>query len=203
MITEDKEKLLSTINDIVDIAISDLEQRMIDYLKGSAKTIAIGIKNAIEEEELLQESETITDDNKAILPKFFIDYIEDLAKFMELKRTDPEFVFYFLNAIMNDSVPEEVIDYVYENKAEVLKLVNGYTVKKRYQVQWKNHQTDQHRKHGIYYTHEEAFQSIREWWKMNEFSPLYVRMWTDSDTGITTIDYGDHYMFYYIVEVAN
>lgn len=68
----------------------------------------------------------------------------------------------------------------------------------KYQVEWKHHQTDIHNKHGIFDTFEEAMESIYDWWGKNEYEPYYVRYWTKN--GVTTIDYGFHHMFYYIVE---
>ena len=70
----------------------------------------------------------------------------------------------------------------------------------KYQVEWKHHQDDIHNKHGVFDTHEEAMDSIYEWWETNNFNPLYIRRWTKD--GVTTIDYGSHNMFYYIVECS-
>lgn len=68
----------------------------------------------------------------------------------------------------------------------------------KYQVEWKHHQADIHNKHGVFDTFEEAIDSIYEWWETNNFTPPYIRRWTKD--GVTTIDYGLHDMFYYIVE---
>lgn len=69
----------------------------------------------------------------------------------------------------------------------------------KYQVEWKHHQGDIHNKHGVFDTFEEAMDSIYDWWEKNNFKPQYIRRWTKD--GVTTIDYGSHNMFYYIVEV--
>ena len=71
----------------------------------------------------------------------------------------------------------------------------------KYQVEWENTLTGEHSKHGVYETLDEAVGSIYTWWEENDFSPPYVRTWTEN--GITTLDYGFHHMFYYILEVSN
>ncbi|WP_271006565.1 hypothetical protein [Listeria seeligeri] len=70
---------------------------------------------------------------------------------------------------------------------------------KEYEVVWEQKQTKTITKHGKYNTFEEALQSIRDWWALNEFEPDYVRYWTKNKR--TTIDYGSHHMFYYIYEL--
>lgn len=70
----------------------------------------------------------------------------------------------------------------------------------KYQVEWKHNKTSEHNKHGIFDTFEEAMDSIYDWWEKNNFNPPYIRRWTED--GITTIDYGFHNMFYYIVECS-
>ena len=71
----------------------------------------------------------------------------------------------------------------------------------KYQAEWQHFQTGDHEKLGIFNTLEEAIKSIYAWWEENEFTPYYVRTWTEN--GITTLDYGFHHMFYYILEVSN
>ena len=91
------------------------------------------------------------------------------------------------------------------NKDEVIRLIEEYVVaisgddETKYQVEWKNDRTKEHSKHGVFDTYEEALDSIYEWWEANSFNPPYIRRWTKD--GVTTIDYGSHNMFYYIVEV--
>lgn len=90
------------------------------------------------------------------------------------------------------------------NKDEVIKLIKEYVVtgddEIKYQVEWKNDITKEHNKHGVFDTFEEAMDSIYEWWEENNFNPPYIRRWTKD--GVTTIDYGLHDMFYYIVECS-
>ncbi|WP_270997863.1 hypothetical protein [Listeria seeligeri] len=71
---------------------------------------------------------------------------------------------------------------------------------KKYEVHWEHLQRKEHNIHGEFDSFNEAMQSIREWWALNEFEPPYVRFWTLNNR--TTIDYGPHYMFYYIHELA-
>lgn len=89
------------------------------------------------------------------------------------------------------------------NKDEVIRLIKEYVVTSgddeiKYQVEWKNDRTKEHNKHGVFDTFDEAMDSIYDWWELNNFKPPYIRRWTED--GITTIDYGFHHMFYYIVE---
>lgn len=92
------------------------------------------------------------------------------------------------------------------NKDEVIRLIKEYVVTSggndeiKYQVEWKNDRTKEHNKHGVFNTFEEAMDSIYDWWEANEFTPPYIRRWTKD--GVTTIDYGLHNMFYYIVECS-
>ena len=64
-------------------------------------------------------------------------------------------------------------------------------------LQWKGNSTLSN--HGIFATEEEAFQSIRMWWDLNDFSPEYVRTWRKDDRMV--IDYGFHHSFYYIIKI--
>lgn len=63
--------------------------------------------------------------------------------------------------------------------------------------------------HGAYDTYDEAYNSILNWWKIHNFKPHYIRLWTvqgdseDKKSNIierTIIDYGFHTMFYHIVK---
>ena len=51
---------------------------------------------------------------------------------------------------------------------------------------------------GTYNTLNEAVESIRDWWKLNNFNPYYTRHWKQNN--IYVIDYGCHSCFYHIVE---
>ena len=66
-----------------------------------------------------------------------------------------------------------------------------------YEVHWIGHGQDN--THGVFPTLEEAQQSVRDWWKENNFEPYYVREWTHEN--ITIWDYGSHTCFYHFVEV--
>lgn len=68
----------------------------------------------------------------------------------------------------------------------------------KYQVSWKNHQTDEYNIFETFDTFDEAMQSINIWWDKHNFTPRYVRYWKDGD--VWTIDYGLHHSFYYIKE---
>lgn len=54
--------------------------------------------------------------------------------------------------------------------------------------------------HGSFPTYNEAFESIKAWWKQNDFEPLLLRMWKKEN--VTVIDYGPHDCFYHIVEIG-
>ncbi|HAC1029142.1 TPA_asm: hypothetical protein GY053_06975 [Listeria monocytogenes] len=69
----------------------------------------------------------------------------------------------------------------------------------QYEVHWEHTQTKEYNTHGKYATFEEALQSIYDWWELNKYKPHYVRYWTRE--GRTVVDYGSHYMFYYIYEI--
>lgn len=71
----------------------------------------------------------------------------------------------------------------------------------KYQVSWENRLTDEINIHGTFEAFQEAFQSIYDWWEKNEFVPPYVRSWSVENR--TTVDYGNHHMFYYISEVKD
>lgn len=72
----------------------------------------------------------------------------------------------------------------------------------KYQVEWMSHTERVHKVHGIYNTFDEAMQSIKDWWNKNDYKPSYIIYHTTED-GLTTIDYGLHYSFYYIREVES
>lgn len=69
----------------------------------------------------------------------------------------------------------------------------------KYEVHWVHHQLDEDKTHGVFDTLEEAIQSVYDWWNQHDYEPPYVRMWTKD--GVTTLDYGFHYMFYKIKEI--
>lgn len=71
----------------------------------------------------------------------------------------------------------------------------------KYQVHWIHTQIGIRDIHGTYDTLEKAEQSIFNWWQLNGFEPYYVRKWTND--GVTTFDYGSHYMFYEIYEIED
>ncbi|MBS4462258.1 hypothetical protein JXA27_06760 [Aerococcaceae bacterium zg-B36] len=56
----------------------------------------------------------------------------------------------------------------------------------------------QSQEHGTYNSFDEAFRSIKIWWKANNFEPYYVRIIDRKDVKI--IDYGNHNGFYHIIE---
>ena len=66
-----------------------------------------------------------------------------------------------------------------------------------YEVHWVHGNEDKH--HGTFETLEEAQDSVRAWWKKNDFKPYYVRQWTHDN--ITVWDYGSHTMFYHFIKV--
>lgn len=61
-----------------------------------------------------------------------------------------------------------------------------------YAVHWVGYGQDN--THGVYKTLEEAQDSVRAWWKKNDFEPFYVRQWVKD--GIMVWDYGSHTCFY-------
>lgn len=71
----------------------------------------------------------------------------------------------------------------------------------KYKVCWRDNRNKIYNEHGVFNSFKEAYQSILDWWKQNDFDPGYVRYWTKGV--VTTIDYGNHYCFYEIVEVED
>lgn len=69
--------------------------------------------------------------------------------------------------------------------------------KKVYALQWKNGSTLSN--HGIFSSKEAAMESIEMWWKLNNFSPNYVKYWNNGNTRV--VDYGLHHSFYHITEI--
>lgn len=69
----------------------------------------------------------------------------------------------------------------------------------RYLVQWKN--GEEFTNHGFFRTSQQAFESIQDWWELNNFKPNYVRILGSDDT-VKAIDYGSYTSFYYIVPVT-
>lgn len=74
--------------------------------------------------------------------------------------------------------------------------------KMRYEVQWHGYENAKQviKHHGIFNTLEEAQDSVREWWKKNNFKPYYVRS-VVLDDGTVWWDYGSHICFYYFVPI--
>lgn len=72
-------------------------------------------------------------------------------------------------------------------------------MKTYYLVQWKLR--DNFENHGFFPSAEEAFDSIRAWWDLNDFKPPYIRSITN-ERGFQAIDYGSHVSFYYIIPVT-
>lgn len=70
---------------------------------------------------------------------------------------------------------------------------------KKFEVHWVHYKLDKDETHGQFDTLAEAIQSVHDWWKKNDYQPVYIRQWTVD--GETTIDYGFHQMFYIIKEV--
>ena len=72
-----------------------------------------------------------------------------------------------------------------------------------YEVQWQGYEDGKRvlKKHGIFDTLEEAQDSVREWWKKNDFEPYYIRQWKVENRVIW--DYGSHTCFYYFVTVGD
>ena len=68
-----------------------------------------------------------------------------------------------------------------------------------YEVHWVG--MGQDNQHGVFNTLEEAQQSVRDWWKKNDYEPFYVRQWQQGNTIIW--DYGSHTCFYHFVEVED
>lgn len=66
-----------------------------------------------------------------------------------------------------------------------------------YALQWTD--GSEVKNHGIYRTHDEAYDGVTMWWKLNNYTPHYVRVWTAHN--VTTIDYGLHEAFYKITKI--
>lgn len=47
-----------------------------------------------------------------------------------------------------------------------------------YAVHWVGYGQDN--THGVYKTLEEAQDSVRAWWKKNDFEPFYIRQWGEN-----------------------
>ena len=60
-----------------------------------------------------------------------------------------------------------------------------------WEVHWVGHGQDN--THGVFKTLEEAQDSVREWWKKNDFEPFYIRQWGENPV---IWDYGSHTCFY-------
>ena len=106
-----------------------------------------------------------------------------------------------IEIIFEQPEPHGVYDDVDGTFSTYQELFKGFTNTNnevKYQVEWEHHQTNTYSKHGIFNTFEDALVSICEWWEGNDFTPSYIRMWTEDR--VTTIDYGFRNMFYYIVE---
>lgn len=56
-------------------------------------------------------------------------------------------------------------------------------------------ETYEDKQHGAFDTIEEAQQSVRDWWKKNDFRPNYIRQIAKKD-GDVWWDYGLHRAFY-------
>lgn len=71
----------------------------------------------------------------------------------------------------------------------------------KYEVHWLGYEDGKHveKVHGKFNTLDEAMDSVRDWWKKNNFEPNYVRQWKHEN--ITIWDYGSHVCFYHFVEV--
>lgn len=85
-----------------------------------------------------------------------------------------------------------------ESVGKILKNIN---TKKKFKLTWEDRRENPTliKEHGSFDTHEEAMQSIYDWWSKNEFSPPYIRTWLRDN--VATVDYGSHYLFYKITEV--
>ena len=70
----------------------------------------------------------------------------------------------------------------------------------KYEVQWHGYEENNKviKKHGIFNTLNEAQNSVREWWKKNNFEPYYIRQCMHED-GTCWWDYGSHTCFYYFI----
>ena len=70
----------------------------------------------------------------------------------------------------------------------------------KYEVQWHGYEGNEKviKKHGIFNTLDEAQDSVREWWKKNDFKPYYIRQCMLED-GTCWWDYGSYVCFYYFV----
>lgn len=72
----------------------------------------------------------------------------------------------------------------------------------KYTVHWVDEDAHEIKVHGTYETYLEAWWSIKEWWKSNNFTPKYVRVLGEPVVDdVVTIDYGLHSAFYKIVKV--
>lgn len=74
----------------------------------------------------------------------------------------------------------------------------------KYEVQWEGFENHKPvtKHHGIFNTLQEAQDSVRAWWKKNNFTPFYVRE-TRLEDGTVWWDYGSHTCFYYFVVVKD
>ena len=65
-------------------------------------------------------------------------------------------------------------------------------------VYWVNQTIRVKEQHGSYNTPEQAIQSIKDWWKENDYHPRYYRV---IDTGLSLmVDFGLSDCFYEIVK---
>lgn len=69
-----------------------------------------------------------------------------------------------------------------------------------YALQWEDTVNHTVTSHGVFPSADLAIKSIRLWWGLNDFNPIYVRMWEVE--GVTTVDYGSHVYFYKITRVT-
>ena len=69
-----------------------------------------------------------------------------------------------------------------------------------YNVEWHGYENGKPviKKHGAFDTLDTAQESVREWWKVNDFEPPYIRQWKHENTIVW--DYGSHTCFYHFVE---
>src|SRR5699024_459853 len=68
-----------------------------------------------------------------------------------------------------------------------------------YQVIWLDRERNIRKEHGQYHSIEEAYKSIKDWWKAHEYEPAYIR-WIEQEE-LIRIDYGSHTQFYEIVKL--
>lgn len=73
----------------------------------------------------------------------------------------------------------------------------------KYEVIWSGPKNGRNVKehHGIFNTEDEAFESIRAWWKKNDFTPPYIKLARHEKE--TVVDYGSHICFYIIKQVED